>query len=141
MSGVQFNEDSGCFEVAEADVGVVVEAFAAATVVACGQVDVGDDAFGGLVRTDFLVVVGEFDDEPSQVGLVAGTVDVDARHWSRVTGFGGRDPVGASSGSNRVLRGGSWYNDAVYCRSEYRLYSSPDFRDFDLGFRLAAVPE
>ncbi len=46
------------------------------------------------------------------------------------------DPAGPASGSNRVFRGGSWYNIAWCCRSSFRGYYTPDFRDFYLGFRL-----
>ena len=42
------------------------------------------------------------------------------------------------SGSSRVRRGGSWYNYfARYCRSAYRYYLSPGYRDYYLGFRLS----
>ena len=47
------------------------------------------------------------------------------------------DPIGPATGSSRVRRGGSWYNDAVCCRSAFRLGSVPSFRDYDLGFRVA----
>jgi len=47
------------------------------------------------------------------------------------------DPLGASSGTNRVLRGGSWYNSAGFLRSAYRYFISlPGGRDSNLGFRL-----
>lgn len=39
--------------------------------------------------------------------------------------------------SRRVIRGGSWYNGAVYARSGRRNYSSPAYRDSAQGFRLA----
>ena len=42
--------------------------------------------------------------------------------------------------SNRVLRGGGWYDDAQYCRSANRYYNSPDDRYNDIGFRLVFVP-
>ncbi|MBM4394959.1 MAG: S8 family serine peptidase [Deltaproteobacteria bacterium] len=45
------------------------------------------------------------------------------------------DPLGPSSGSYRVLRGGSWYHDAGYARSAYRSYFSPGRRYDTLGFR------
>jgi formylglycine-generating enzyme required for sulfatase activity len=51
------------------------------------------------------------------------------------------DPKGPSSGSNRVIRGGSWYNFAKYCRSAFRYFSSPDVRGNLLGFRLVLSPE
>jgi formylglycine-generating enzyme required for sulfatase activity len=50
------------------------------------------------------------------------------------------NPTGPSSGSSRVLRGGSWYNYARYCRVSPRDGRYPDFRSDILGFRLALVP-
>jgi formylglycine-generating enzyme required for sulfatase activity len=47
------------------------------------------------------------------------------------------DPVGVSSGSDRVLRGGSWISPAQYARSAYRRYINPDYQGDNLGFRLA----
>jgi len=47
------------------------------------------------------------------------------------------DPVGPSSGSVRVSRGGSWGNDAESCRLANRDGSSPVFHYKFLGFRLA----
>jgi formylglycine-generating enzyme required for sulfatase activity len=49
---------------------------------------------------------------------------------------GTTNPTGASSGSNRVFRGGSWLYDADLCRVSYRNYS-PSVRSSNLGFRLA----
>ena len=46
------------------------------------------------------------------------------------------NPPGASSGSYRVCRGGSWGNGAQYCRVSYRGYSTPDCRNSNLGFRV-----
>ena len=46
------------------------------------------------------------------------------------------DPMGAASGSNRVLRGGSFGNAAQFARSAHRNYSSPGFRSDFLGARL-----
>lgn len=40
-------------------------------------------------------------------------------------------------GSNRVLRGGSWNNNARNCRVAYRNNNSPDNRNNNIGFRLA----
>ena len=37
----------------------------------------------------------------------------------------------------RVIRGGTWYVEPDYLRSAYRGWDDPDFRDNDLGFRLA----
>jgi formylglycine-generating enzyme required for sulfatase activity len=46
------------------------------------------------------------------------------------------DPVGPSSGSGRVRRGGGWGNHSRYCRSADRNLDSPDFRYGSLGLRL-----
>ncbi|MDD6978361.1 MAG: SUMF1/EgtB/PvdO family nonheme iron enzyme [Prevotellaceae bacterium] len=46
------------------------------------------------------------------------------------------NPTGALSGTDRVNRGGSYYNFAKFCRSSYRSHNSPGYRDFDLGLRL-----
>lgn len=47
------------------------------------------------------------------------------------------DPTGAASGSFRVYRGGGWNISAGFCRSAYRRYFSPAYRDDGLGFRPA----
>lgn len=47
------------------------------------------------------------------------------------------DPQGASSGSNRVFRGGSWHYFASYCRAAYRDYDNPSYKNFNFGLRLA----
>jgi formylglycine-generating enzyme required for sulfatase activity len=47
------------------------------------------------------------------------------------------DPPGASGGSLRVNRGGSWAGDASFGRASYRNRSDPGARDERHGFRLA----
>ena len=51
------------------------------------------------------------------------------------------NPTGPSSGSYRVLRGGSWNRSAGCCRVSNRNGSSPDNRYNYGGFRLACSPE
>ena len=46
------------------------------------------------------------------------------------------DPIGLTSGSYRVLRGGSWFSNAQYCRVSLRNYYTPSNRLADIGFRL-----
>ena len=46
------------------------------------------------------------------------------------------DPIGASSGSYRVARGGSWLYSAQLVRSAYRSYNTPSDRFIHMGFRL-----
>lgn len=49
-----------------------------------------------------------------------------------------RENTGAS---HRVIRGGGWNNNAVYCRSAYRNWITPGIRYRRLGFRLAQSVE
>src|SRR5690606_31602781 len=41
-----------------------------------------------------------------------------------------------TSGASRVLRGGSWFNTASYCRATHRSNSSSVYRSVDYGFRV-----
>jgi formylglycine-generating enzyme required for sulfatase activity len=50
------------------------------------------------------------------------------------------NPVGPSGGTDRVLRGGGWYDGAVLCRSAFRIYDFPVDRNYNIGFRLVFVP-
>ncbi len=50
------------------------------------------------------------------------------------------NPQGPSSGSFRVIRGGSWYGSASNCRVSYRSGDSPGDRNNGLGFRVVLVP-
>ncbi len=52
---------------------------------------------------------------------------------------GGTDPF-VGTGSNRMHRGGSWRFSTKRCRSADRDSSSPVYRSFFLGFRVALVP-
>ncbi len=51
------------------------------------------------------------------------------------------NPTGASSGQNRVLRGGSWYIIADYCHTAIRNWYGPGGRDSSIGFRLVLPVE
>jgi formylglycine-generating enzyme required for sulfatase activity len=51
-----------------------------------------------------------------------------------------RDPLGPYKGSDRVLRGGSWYDDGRNCRSAVRYWFAPEDRSRHYGFRVALVP-
>ena len=44
----------------------------------------------------------------------------------------------SANGSNRIFRGGSFYNDASYCESGSGNWFIPDSRNNSLGFRLIA---
>ena len=47
------------------------------------------------------------------------------------------DPLGAATGSDRVFRGGSWFDVAQNARAAYRFYVTPGSGYSNLGFRLA----
>ncbi len=49
-----------------------------------------------------------------------------------------KDPTGPPTGTVRVFRGGSWYDAASLCRSAFRYWDVPTYRDYFLGFRVAA---
>jgi formylglycine-generating enzyme required for sulfatase activity len=49
-----------------------------------------------------------------------------------------QDPTGPSSGSSRVLRGGSWSFCAVCCRSANRFNFDPSCRYNDIGLRVVS---
>ena len=46
----------------------------------------------------------------------------------------------ADEGTNRVIRGGAFNFPAEYCRSAYRYFILPSYRDPRLGFRLVLLP-
>ncbi|MGX7689501.1 formylglycine-generating enzyme family protein [Flectobacillus roseus] len=46
------------------------------------------------------------------------------------------NPTGASSGTNRVSRGGSWADYPQYSRVAFRIDFTPDYRNSNLGFRV-----
>jgi formylglycine-generating enzyme required for sulfatase activity len=50
------------------------------------------------------------------------------------------DPRGPASGWWRVVRGGSWGNDAIRCRSANRYSPTPTYTDNNFGFRCVRRP-
>jgi formylglycine-generating enzyme required for sulfatase activity len=53
----------------------------------------------------------------------------------------GRDPTGPESGSERVMRGGSWYHNAEHLRSANRLAVRPNQRLSYAGVRCARTTD
>lgn len=51
------------------------------------------------------------------------------------------DPTGLPGGYLRIMRGGSWYVDAVKARSAYRSPTDPTYRNNNIGLRVVAIPK
>lgn len=76
---------------------------------------------------------------PNELGLydMSGNVWEWCKDWyGAYTAAAQTNPKGASSGTCRVLRGGSWYSPSAYCRVALRNYSGPTNRDSIYGFRV-----
>ena len=70
-----------------------------------------------------------------------GNVSEWVQDWYRVyTAEAKTDPTGPTTGSFRVLRGGSWFINANRARSAYRSDVTPSSRSYNPGFRLARTP-
>ena len=78
----------------------------------------------------------------------AGCVDMCGNVWEWVFDWYAADyyaqvstsannPTGPDEGAERCMRGGSWANDAGYCRTAYRGDNPPDDTAWSVGFRVA----
>ena len=105
----------------------------------CGGNDIDSVAWYGGNSGSKTHPVGQ--KQPNGLGIY----DMSGNVWQWVSDWygnnypsSGKNPQGTSEGSDRVVRGGSWGNVADYARAARRDYDSPDYRNNNLGFRLAS---
>lgn len=77
--------------------------------------------------------------EPNELGLY----DMSGNVWEWCQDFFGNysnepveNPQGPITGYNKVLRGGSWFDDASHQRVSYRLSNTPTIVEYNRGLRL-----
>lgn len=101
----------------------------------------GDEGFsppyasGGLPYTS---PVGSFPANGYGLFDMAGNVWEWCWDWHSVIYYlelPGADPRGPATGPYRVIRGGSWYNEACYARVASRVSEFPNITYYDYGFR------
>jgi formylglycine-generating enzyme required for sulfatase activity len=51
------------------------------------------------------------------------------------------DPTGPATGTGRALRGGSWADGPAFCRAAARRQQAPEYRSFEIGFRVAVAAD
>ena len=50
------------------------------------------------------------------------------------------NPTGPTTGSSRLMRGGSWVNNSNNCRASRRSYDAPVVINIGIGFRVVRTP-
>jgi serine/threonine-protein kinase len=106
--------------------------------------------WGNVWDTDKANAYGAYGDQTTPVGSFPkgaspyGCLDMAGNVWEWCQDWYGSDyyassptsnPTGPVSGQNRVLRGGSWYDNSNRCRSANRNSDDPSGRYPDSGFR------
>jgi len=99
--------------------------------------------FGATTR----ILRGEYREKTTPVGTFAanarGLFDMHGNVWEWCWDLYGpypsgtqTNPIGALTGSSRVMRGGSWNNTAENIRSAHRIDYDPGSKAYDIGFRV-----
>ena len=96
-----------------------------------GSNDIGTVAWYGSNSGDKTHPVGT--KAPNELGIydMSGTV------WEWTSDIWCTDYNSPRTGSSRVNRGGSWFDNAWFCRVSNRSFDTPDYCGSILGFRLA----
>jgi len=90
--------------------------------------------------------VTSFPDGVSQYGAMnmAGNICEWVADWYKVDYFYNKqdwsEPIGPTSGSTRVIKGGSWYDDTDILRVSARYGFDPNKSFYDVGFRCVIQP-
>lgn len=90
--------------------------------------------------------ITSFPDGVSQFGAMnmAGNICEWVADWYKADYFYNKqdwsEPIGPSSGSTRVIKGGSWYDDTDILRVSARYGFDPNKSFYDVGFRCVSQP-
>jgi formylglycine-generating enzyme required for sulfatase activity len=99
--------------------------------------DLGPDGHNATYATGaipYTSPIGSFATNGYGLYDMAGNVFAWCGDWYGTTYAGGSDPQGPPSGTDRVLRGGSWDSYASYARCALRVHGDPFFADNYIGF-------
>ncbi len=87
--------------------------------------------FGGSTR-----IVGSYQANDWGLYDMHGNVAEWCLDWFDLNRSSGKDPVGPSSGNERVIRGGAWYDPEHFCRSGDVASLGPNYEFNYVGFRV-----